>query len=87
MAQHMKKKDMTWRELFNRIEHYAKKDGDGVWDLPVCMWYGNEDKVMQEESAYTFSGIHTECLLYPSYQEAPVSDENWLMLDLNNTTN
>lgn len=87
MAQHMKKKDLTWLELFNAVQEYADRDGVDVWKLPVCMWYGDEDKELVNESAYTFSGIRTECLLYPSYKEAPVNEDNWLMLDLNNTTN
>ena len=87
MAAHMKKKDLTWRELFDTVKHYAEKDGNGIWDLPVCMWYGDDDRELVRESAFTFSNVRTECLLYPSYEEAPVNNENWLMLDLNNTTN
>lgn len=77
MAQHMKPRDMTWRELFNTVKQYAEMDGDGVWDLPVATWFG--------DSAHTFCGVHAEYLLYPSYREAPISDENWLMLDINAT--
>lgn len=87
MAKHMKKKDLTWLELFNAIEEYAEKDGMHVWKLPVCMWFGDEDHELVADSAYTFAAVHTECLEYPSYKEAPVSDDNWLILDLNNTTN
>lgn len=87
MARHMKGKDMTWRELFNEVKRYAEKDGDGVWDLPVAMWYGNYDKELNCESAYTFANVNAECLVYPTYEPAPINDDNWLMLSLNNTTN
>ncbi len=87
MSKHMKKKDITWRELFNEVKRYAAKDGDGVWDLPVAMWYGDCDKKLVCESAYTFAGVDVECLEYPTYEPAPINEENWLMLSLNNTTN
>ena len=87
MAQHMKTKDMTWRELFDTIEHYAKRDGDGVWDLPVAMWYDDEDKTLSRNNAYTFKDIDQMAYYYPSYEPAPLNDDNWLILELNNTTN
>lgn len=85
MAKHMKKKDMTWRELFNKIERYAERGGDAVWNLPVAMWYDDEDKTLYRNSAYTFYGIDQELYEYPSYEPSPLGDDNWLILCINQT--
>lgn len=82
MAKHMKKKNLTWRELFEKIECCAKRDGDGVWDLPVAMWYDDED-TLYSNSAYTFYDIDQMVYEYPSYEPAPLSDDNWLILCVN----